>query len=800
MHTLLRDLRYASRSWLKTPGFAAVALLTMALGIGANTAIFSVVNALLVKPLPYSDPDRIMTLWQDLRARGGPADEWLTPGNYADWQRETQLFEQVAALTGMRPTLTGEGEPEPIPGEQVSYAYFSLLGVSPAAGRLFTQADDVPGAPRVVIVSHGLWVRRYGGDTSAIGRAIALNGEPHVVVGVLPDGFRPTLVAAAELWRPLRLNTVNPARGQVVLHGLARLNRTLSLEQARSASAILAKQLEAAHPEANDRVGINLIPLQDRVVSGIRTGLLALLGAVGFVLLIGCANLANLILARGSARAREIAIRFALGAARARVIRQLLTESLLLAAAGGFAGVLFAVWAVDVLVAMAPSNTPRVNEIRLDVSVLAFATVLSALTGILFGLVPALQLSKGDVTSPLKDGARGSGGSGRRVRRALIVAEVALALVLLTGGGLLMQTFVRLQSADLGFNADHVLTGFVNPPRTTYKTMEQHRAFYDQVLERASVLPGVEKAALASVLPLSGDSDTDFTIEGRAPARVPSEAPVTWYRLVSAGYFDTLGMHIKRGHGFVVGEATPSVVVNESFARRYFPGADPIGHRLRFGNDDKPWFTVVGVAADAKVRGAREAARVETFVPYWQMTEPGMNVLLKTSTSPASLSRPLKQAVYSIDGNVPVSGIRPLAELVHESVEQPRFLAMVASTFAGLGLLLAAVGIYGLMSYHVAERRTEIGVRMALGATRRELFGLVLGDGLAVAGLGVVIGIAGALAAMRALSTLLFDVGPQDPLTLAATATVLLVVAALATFVPARRAAQVDPIIALRSE
>jgi putative ABC transport system permease protein len=801
MQTLVRDLRYGVRSLIKAPGFATVAILTMALGIGANAAIFSIVNALLIKALPYDHPERLVTVWQDLRGRGGPADEWATPGNYADWRKEKSLFEGVAVLTGMRPTLTGAGEPLPVPGEQVSHEYFSVLGVAPALGRGFSQADDVPNAPRVAIISHGLWTRLFGADRGIVGRAMTLNGEPHEIVGVLPPGFRPIVNATADIWRPLRLNTVTPSRGAVVLRVVARLPMDLPLSRAQAAATTLARQLEAAYPQYNQKTGINLIPLHQRVVGDIRPGLLVLFGAVAFVLLIACSNIANLLLARGSAREREIAVRIAIGAARARLIRQLLTESLLLSVAGGAAGVLLSTWAIEGLVAMAPANTPRLSEIRLDATVLVFTTLVTLATGVLFGLLPAAQLSRSDVTSSLKEGARGSaGGSGRRLRQTLIAAEVALALVLLTGGGLLLQTLVRLQHANLGFNPENVLTGFVNPPRATYDTMAKHRAFYDQVLERAAALPGVRKAALASVLPLSGDSDTSFGIEGRPEPQSQSETPVTWYRLVSAGYFETMEMPLVRGHAFVAGEAAPSVVVNESFGRRYFPGTDPIGHRLRFGGPQAPWFTITGIVADAKVRGAREAARIEAFIPYWQMTEPGMNVLLKTGTTPGSLATALKQAVYAIDGSVPVSGIGTLDELVTDSIEQPRFFALLAGGFAALALTLAAIGLYGLLSYSVAQRRAEIGVRMALGATSREVFRLVIGDGLKLVAIGVVVGLVGSAAAMQSLSTLLFGVRALDPATFAGTSIVLLAVAALAGFAPARRAMRVDPIVTLRSE
>jgi putative ABC transport system permease protein len=803
MHTLLNDLRYAARLLMRTPGFTIVSVLTLALGIGANTAIFTVVNSLLLEPLPYPHASRLVMVWQDLRARGGPADEWATPGNYADWRQEKAMFDEVAVIGGWRPTLTGGAEPEPLVGEQVSHEYFSVLGITPIFGRTFAQADDVPNAPRVAIIGHGLWRRRFGGNPSAIGQAMTLSGEPHEIIGVLPEGFRPIVNGMAEIWRPFRFNTANPARGAVILRAVARLPENVPLARAQAAADTLAARLEALHPQFNEKTRFNLTPLQERVVGDIQPGLLALLGAVGFVLLIACANIANLLLARGSARGRELAIRVALGAARWRVVGHLLVESLLLATLGGVLGVLFGVWAVDALVAMAPANAPRVGEIRLDAMVLAFAAALTVLTGVLFGLAPALQHSRSGVTTSLKEGARGSTGTaGRAIRRALITAEIALALILLTGASLLLQTFVRLQAADLGFQPAKLVAGFVNPPRAAgYDTREKHLAFYDLVYDRAQAIPGVEKVAMASVLPLSGDSDMGFIIEGRAMPQSQTETPVTWYRLISASYFETMGIPLKRGRGFETREAAPAVVVNETFVRTYFPSQDPIGRRVRFsGRAEDPWFTIVGIAADVKVRGAREGARVETYIPYWQFTEPGMTVILKAAADPAQLVAALRRAVASIDRNVPVAPITMLEELVGDSIAQPRFFATLATAFAVLAVALAAIGIYGVMAYMVSQRTTEIGVRMALGATPGEVFRLVVGDGLKLTAAGIVLGVAGSVLVARWLTTLLFGVTPGDPRTLAITAAVLLLVACAACFVPARRATRVDPMVALRAE
>jgi putative ABC transport system permease protein len=800
MQTLLQDLKYASRTLVKTPAFTVIAILTLALGLGANTAIFTVVNALLLRPLPYAHPDRLVMVWQDLRARGGPADEWASPGNFADWRRATDVFDQVAAISGWRPTLTGGTEPEALAGEQVAHEYFSALGIAPVAGRSFAEADDVPNAPRVALIGTGLWQRKFGGDLTAIGSVVALNGEPHEIIGVVPDGFRPVVNPDAEIWRPLRLNMAAPSRGAVILRVVGRLRDGVSLERAQAAASALARRLEASYPQDNEKTDFYLQPLHERVVGEIRPGLIALVGGVAFVLLIACANIANLLMARGSSRGREIGVRVALGAGRWRILRQLLTESLLLALGGGLAGVLLGAWAVDALVAIAPPNAPRLGEISLDRTVLAFAGVLSLLTGVLFGLAPAVQHARVDLIESLKDGTRGSvAAGGRGLRRALISAEVALALMLLTGGVLLVETFVHLQSADLGFRTDDILVGSVNPPRATYDSMAKHRVFYDQVLEKASALPGVQQAAVTSVLPLSaGDSDMNFIIEGRAAARSQSETPVTWYRQVSAGYFELIGMPIRRGRAFATREAAPSVVVNETFVRRYFPADDPLGRRIRL-NPDGDWFSIIGVVADARVRGAREATRIETFVPYWQFTEPGMTVVLK-GRNVTQLAGPLRQAVSSIDRNVPVTGLTTMSESFSDSIAQPRFFATLAAAFAGLALLLAAIGIYGVMSYVVSQRQTEIGVRMALGAPAAQVFRLVIGDGLRLSAIGVVIGAAGALLVARALASLLFGVRPTDPVVLAGAAAVLLAVAALASVVPAWRATRVDPMVALRSE
>ncbi len=802
MTTLIHDLRFGMRSLLRSPTFSLVAILTLALGIGANTAIFTVVNAVLLRPLPYAQPDQLVMVWQDMRAQGGPAREWASPGNVADW-KSSGLFQGLAAVQGWQPTLTGAGDAEPLFGEQVTAEYFDVLGIRPAIGRAFSASDDVPNAARVVVLGHGLWQRRFGGDEAILGRSITLGGESHEVVGVMPATFRPAIVTAAELWRPRRLNLVSPARGAVILRVIARLPAGSTIDQTAAGARTLAADLERAHPEWNSRVGITLESLHQQVVGDIQQGLLMLSGAVGFVLLIACANVANLLLARATARSREVAVRHALGAGRGRLIRQLLTESLLLSAIGGGMGLLLGTWGVDALVSVAPEGAPRVSEIRLDGAAFAFAAVLTVLTSIIFGLLPALQTSRGEGSHGLREEARGTPAAAtRRTRRGIIVLEVASALVLLVAAGLLMRTFATLRTFDLGFNPDRVLVAAVNPPRVNYASPERQIAFYDRLLERASSLPGVERAALSSIVPLGGDSDMSLLIEGKPLPKPGEPEDAAWYRIVSADYFATMGIPLTRGRNFDAREAAPAVIVSEASARRFWGDADPLGRRLRFSAAaDEPWFTVVGVAGEVLMRGARGESRSEIYLPYWQFPELGTNIVLKTiDANPDALVAPLRQAVREIDPDVPLASVAPMTRLVQASIDQPRFLAMLVGAFAALALALAAVGIYGLIAFSVAQRTREIGVRMALGASRRDVFVLVLGEGLRMTAVGVLIGAAAALAVGASLSSLLFGVAPFDPWTFGATTLVLVLTAAIASIVPARRAASVDPMVALRAE
>jgi putative ABC transport system permease protein len=663
----------------------------------------------------------------------------------------------------------------------------------------------VPNAPRVVIVSHDFWQRRLGGADDVLSRQLVLGGEPHQIVGVMPSGFRPAIIGNASVWRPDRLNLATPSRGAIVLRVVARLRPGVDLPEASSSMDRLAQSLSGRYPQFNSKVGFRVVPLHEQVVGNARPGMLMLTGAVLLVLLITCVNIANLLLARASGRAMEMAVRAAIGASRVQIIGQLLVESVVLAIAGGAAGVVLSVWGVKAFLALAPVATPRLNEISLSPLALWFAGGLTLVTGLLFGLAPALHLARTDHAPVLKDGGRGTvGASGQRLRRALMVAEIAITVMLLVGGGLLLRSFVSMQRAGLGFDPDHVLTGLVPVPANRFRAPEEAIAFQDRLLETARSIPGVTRAALTSIVPLAagGDNDMDFAIEGAPPPPPDKPGPVVWYRVVSDDYIGLMKMTLVKGRLFEGREAVPTVVISDTLARTYWPATDPIGARIRFaGRDESPWFTIVGVVADPSQTGARGAPRGQVFIPYWHagtLFAGGTNVVLKTSVPPDSLARALADAVRNLDPRLPTSNVAPLTQLIGQSVEEPRFLAVITAVFAALTLLLAAIGVYGLMAYAVGERRQEIGVRLALGAARRDVFGLVYRDGLRIAAIGLVIGAAGAALLAPMLTALLYGVTPYDPITFGVTAVVLLLAACIAVFIPARRAMMMDPARVLR--
>jgi putative ABC transport system permease protein len=810
MDSLLQDLRYAVRVLLKKPGFTALSVIALALGIGANSAIFSVVNAVLLRSLPYDDPERLVMVWgtmpQTDRASVSPAD-------FIDYQEQNRVFEQVAAFNAAGFTLTGAEEPEQIRGARVSSGFFSVLGVRPTAGRAFHAEDDKPGAARVVVLGQKLWHRRFNSDQNIIGRNITLNGQSFTVIGIMPAEFQFTVPGIfrtpAELWTPSALVKDNTTRGNQYLRVIGRLKPGVSMERAQAEMTTIASQLQQEYPNTNSGLGVRLIGLHEQVVGNIRSALLILLGTVGFVLLIACANVANLFLARAAARQKEIAIKMALGATRARLARQLLTESMLLALIGGAFGILLALWSTDVLVSLSPANLPRVKEVGVDRYVLGFTLLISILTGALFGLAPALQASKPDLNETLKEGSRGSSENLGRgsLRRLLVVSEVALALVLLIGAGLMIKSFLRLSEVNAGFNPQNVLTMMLSLPRAKYKEPHSQAAFFQEAFERIKGLPGVEAVGAINDLPLGGDRDsTAFAVEGR-PALPPGQQPNTEWRLVNADYFKAMSVPLLKGRAFTEedkSDAPPVVVINDSFARRFFPDEDPIGKRvilnLAISNPAPAPREIVGVAGDVRDLGLDAEPQPEVYAPYLQETVSYMALMVKSNTDPAGLATAVRSQVLAIDKDQPISGIQSMGQIVKESVAGRQFNMMLFAIFAGVALLLAAVGIYGVMAYSVTQRTHEIGIRMALGANHRDVLRLIVGQGMTMALVGVGLGLAVALILTRVMASLLYEVSATDPLTFAAIAFLLAAVALLACYIPARRAMNVDPMVALRYE
>jgi len=804
MNSLLQDFRFGLRMLVKNPAFTMIAVITLALGIGANAAIFSVVNAVLLRPLPYPNAERLMTIWEDHTRRDGPEREWTSPLGFEDWRDQAKSFDHVVALQGWGPTLTGQGDPEQLVGALVSHNTFEMLGVAPTLGRSFRPEEDQRGAEGVIIISHGLWQKRFGADPSLVGKTISLNGESRMVVGVMPAGFKFPIIANADVWRPIQpaLNA-GCQRGCITIRVMARLKPEATEAQARAELNTIAARIEQQFPDTNSKVGSTLIPLHEFLVGPVKPQMLALLVAVAFVLLIACANVANLLLARSASRATEIAIRASLGAGRLRIARQLLSESLLLAVVGGVVGLLLAFWLVDLLISFSPDGTPRLDEIGIDRRALGYTLAVTMLTGLLFGTAPVWQLFKTDLNQSLRDGGKGlkTAGSGRALS-LLVVAETALALMLLVGAGLLIRSFIQLQRVDPGFNPRNVLTAVVRLPQVVYPERNQIAPFYSQLLDRIKALPGAQSAAVTSSLPLAGfDSDAGFVIEGR-PAPQPNQQPVAWYSSVSPDYFRTMGMRLIAGREFTErdNENAPKVVIiSEATARRHFPNENPLGKRIGNGRPDG-WIEIVGVTADVKHFGLSQDARVSMFFPDRQQPSRRMVVVARTAADPTSLISALRGAVSAMDKNLAVSNIITMEEITAQSIGQERFTLLLLGIFAALALLLSMAGIYGVMSYAVAQRTREIGVRMALGAEAGNVLRLVIGQGMLLALIGVGIGLAGSLALSRLMKTMLFGVSATDPLTFIGVGVLLALVALVACYVPARRASKVDPMIALRYE
>jgi putative ABC transport system permease protein len=805
MGNIWQDVRYGLRMLWKNPGFTFVAAFTLALGIGANTAIFSVVNAVVLRPLPFPDAERLV--WFDgVNPARGITESSLSLPDYLDWQSQADTFQSMTAFVQGGAILSGEdAEPERVPRGVVTASFFPTVGVNPALGRALLPEDELPGSEPVAVLSHELWQRRFGANPNVAGGKFSLSGRTVTVVGVMPAGF--DYPARAQLWSPLKTDADDRRRDNRYLQVLARLKPEATRAEAQTQIDALSARFAQQYPETNGGQSAKLTGLQEWTTRGVRTSLLLLFGAVGFVLLIACANVANLLLARGAARRKEIALRTALGAGRPRIIRQLLTESLLLAFVGGAAGLILSLFLTDLLIALSPADVPRLNEIKLDARVLAFTAGVVSLVGLLFGLAPAWQASKTDLNEVLKDGGRSSTeGRGRnRLRAMLVVAEMALSLLLLVGAGLLVKSFVLLREVNSGFDPVNVLTMRVSLPGARYAEPQQRAAFFSELTERVRALPGVEAAGATLSLPLGGSNFSvgrSFVREGRP--LVSAESLDTDYFVATPDYFKTMRIPVKAGRAFAEqdrAESPPVVVVNESLARQVFPGEDPVGKRLTVWRDEKFAREIVGVVGDVKSSRLDAQTNSQIYVPYAQDAGWGaLTLAVRTTVEPETLTAGVRGAVLSIDKHQPVHDIKTMDDVLTASVANNRLVVLLFGLFALFALLLATVGIYGVMSYSVAQRTHEIGIRMALGAQQADVLRLIFKQGLALTLAGVGLGLVGSFALSRLLSSLLFGVSPTDPVTFGGLSLLLAGVALLACYVPTRRAMKVDPMVALRSE
>jgi putative ABC transport system permease protein len=819
METLIKDIRYGIRSLRRRLGFTIIAVITLAIGIGANSAIYSVVNALLLKPLPFPDLDRIVAVWNKAPSRGVERNE-VTVADYLDWRAQNKTFEQLGIYTWWSTNLTGTGTPERVQGFQVTPNFLEIVGVKPMLGRGFSSEEEQPGKNAEVLLTYSLWQRRFGGDPNILNQTITTNGVTHTVIGVMPQGFN--FPKGSEIYAPLAMTAerVND-RDNHSYRGIGRLKPGVSLPRAQADLDTIANQLEKQYPDSNTGWGVAIYPLREDTVRIYATAMWVLMAAVGFVLLIGCANVANLTLARAAGRQREIALRTALGASRLRIIRQLLTESVMLALAGGALGVLIAYWTIDLMRFANPGEAARYapgwDQIGVNPPVLGFTLVLSILCGVLFGLAPALQLSKPDLNHALKEGGRQATSGSHRTRGLLVVSEVALALMLLVSAGLLGRSFLSLLKTDPGFNADNLMTMNLVLPYAKYKEEPQRAAFYSELVRRVAALPGVESAAAVSHIPLGGsNSSSSFLIEG-VPEPPPGQQFEGRYRVCTPEYFGTMGITVVKGRAFTDADkpgSQPVIIVNETLARKYWPNQDPIGKRMRFTGSlrdafanrilgrkvqENPWKEVVGIVKDVK-QDLSVPITADYYLPHAQDPWSSMVLVARTRVEPMALAAPIREQVWSIDQDQPVFDVFTMRQVRATSVGLYSFSSIGLGIFAGVALLLAAIGIYGVMAYAVAQRTHEIGIRMALGARVIDVMKLILKDGMGLAVIGIVIGLGGAWGLTRFLSSLLVGVSATDGLTLSTVSLGLLLVALLACYIPARRATKVDPLVALRYE
>jgi putative ABC transport system permease protein len=809
MENLMRDIRYGFRSLLKRPGATVVALVTLALGIGVNTAIFSAVDSVLLRPLPLKDPERVTSIWERT-LRDGINQNEVAPANFFDLRNQNQVFEGIGAHGPQDLNLTGGGEPERLNGELVTANVFSILGVEPALGRTFLPDEDQTGREQVVVLSDALWQRRFNRDPSIVNRNITLNGESFTVVGVMPRGFF-FPARETELWIPWAMEPEQASgRGDHYLRLVARLKPGTTLEQANADVESIAQRLSIEYPRTNEGLGFVVHSLHQDYVGNLRLPILVLFAAVGLVLLIACANVANLLLAQATTRRREIAIRIALGARRWTIVRQLLIESLLLAGGGGLLGVLGAVWGVQALSKLLPENLSKLQDVNIDTRVLLFTLGVSALTAIVFGGVPALLAARAKPGETLGDVARDAAGgsSGRHVRRVLVVSEVALAVVLLVSAGLLIRSFQLLRQVDKGFTAENLLTMHMVLPMPKYGKPEARRAFYDEVLRRIEELPGIDSAGVITFLPLSFNGmNFSFSVEGR-PTPSDMKLPFALYRVVSPHYFDAMGVTLQRGRFFDAHDTAGSqlvTLISRQLAAQHWPNEDPIGKRIKIGPLDSPnqWLTVVGVVADVRQAELYGDPRMDLYVPYAQERRGFVtprDLVVRTKGDATSVAGAVRQAIWSVDKDQPVSNVRTMDQVFAAAISKERFEALLLGLFAALALVLACVGLYGVISYSVAQRTHEIGVRVALGAQPVDVLRLMIRQGMTLTLVGLIVGIAAGSVATRVLSDMLYGVSTTDPLTFVGVPAFLLLVAFVACYIPARRATRIDPLVALRYE
>ena len=801
---LRQDITVGARVLRRAPGFAAVALLTLAIGIGANTAVFGVLRSVLLRPLPYPHPEQLVQVWSDHRALGRTQPEWLSPPEYIDWRDGNRSFQSMAAYLGWGPDLAGVGDPESLSGLMVSGNYFALLETKPAIGRLFSMSDDDAGAGRVVVLSHAFWQRRFGGDASMVGRVVMLNGEDWTVVGVLPSTFHaPVQTTQPDLFRPIRRPADSRCgRGCITVRAIGRLKPGVSIGAAQADLARIAARLAREFPATNAKVTSWLIPLHEQLTGNSKRALFALSAAVGFVLLIGCVNLANLLLVRGAARSREIAVRAALGAGRGRVVRQLVTENGLLALTGGILGFALGVAGSRALGVLVPDAVRQVQEIRVDTGVLLFATAITFASAAIFGLLPTMHTVRAGLMTSLREARGDSGRQGIALRGALVVTQLALAVVLLVSAGLLLRSFLLMQRVELGFRTDGVFLTGVRFPAARYPDGKRAVAAIEDLLSRLRATPSVRSAEATDLAPLTGGGDQDVTAIPVGEPTSADQPPSIWYRAVTPGYLSAIGMRLVGGRGFTDQDRTgaPLVgVVNEEAVRRYWKGKNPVGRVLSTGKEpDSPQITIVGVVASARHDGPNQPYKTELFVPLAQFPSRGVFLVLSPARDVASLAGTLRQTLRDIDPLIPVSTLDPIGQRVGDAIALPRLYALLVGLFAAAALLLAALGVYGVMAYAVTQRQRELGVRLALGATPSALRTMVLREGAQLALVGLAIGLGAAVGAGQLLGKLLFGVGPFDPRTFAVVPFVLGVVTLAAAWLPARRAMRLDPLTAIR--